>query len=212
VYKLYWIERTASFAVAALLAELRVEHELIRLSREALKARPPALIAANPQGKLPTLVLPDGSGMSEVGACLWHLAESHPEAEMIPPLGDPARAQHLRWLFYAVVNVYETDLHGSYPERYTDDPDGAAGVRQAAVRRFVEHWQPLAALLEPGPFLRGDRLSALDLLLANIVIWQPGCPSLASRGGPAKRLAEAVAARPRIATLWELFEMDGLVK
>src|SRR5262249_16387101 len=43
-----------------------------------------ALLEVNPLGQIPTLVLPDGSVLSESAAILIHLADAHPASGLLP--------------------------------------------------------------------------------------------------------------------------------
>ena len=57
-----------------------------------------ALAKINPVAQLPTLVLPDGTVMTESAAITLYLAEATGSAELVPPPGDPTRPAFLRWL------------------------------------------------------------------------------------------------------------------
>lgn len=66
--------------------------------------RPTGYLSQNPTGKVPTLVDDDGFVLWESGAILMHLAEKRPEAGLWPA-GSPARAETLRWLFFAATHI-----------------------------------------------------------------------------------------------------------
>ena len=93
--------------------------------------------------------------MPESAAIALHLAESRPEANLLPPAGTSQRATLLRWLFFSVSSLYETDLRYSYPDRYTADPKGAEGVKQAGIRDVDRFWAMIAAAY-------GEQLLAVD--------------------------------------------------
>jgi glutathione S-transferase len=59
-------------------------------------SRVPEFLAKNPNGRIPTLELEDGTFLAESNAILWYLAEG---TRFIPPdaLG---RAQMLQWMFF----------------------------------------------------------------------------------------------------------------
>lgn len=44
--------------------------------------------------------------MTESAAILIHLADLHPRARLAPGLGDPRRAQYLRWMAYVSAAIY----------------------------------------------------------------------------------------------------------
>ncbi|ENZ4061861.1 glutathione S-transferase N-terminal domain-containing protein, partial [Klebsiella pneumoniae] len=64
------------------------------------------ILALNPLGQIPVLVLADGQVMTESAAIALHLAETHPGAGLAPAPGDPARARFLRLLVWIVANIY----------------------------------------------------------------------------------------------------------
>ncbi|HEY6868787.1 MAG TPA: glutathione S-transferase family protein [Novosphingobium sp.] len=67
-----------------------------------LRAKPPELCAANPMGKIPTLIhhAPGGDRViTECPAICAYLAEAHPDAGLAPD--ESERADYYRWLFFA---------------------------------------------------------------------------------------------------------------
>ena len=81
-----------------MLEEIGVPYELRVIEfGEAMKT--PEYLALNPMGKVPTLVH-EGAVVTEVVAICAYLAERFPDAALAPPLGSPARAAWLRWLFF----------------------------------------------------------------------------------------------------------------
>ena len=84
------------YKVRLLLAQLGLRHQLVE--RDILKGetRTPEFLARNPNGRVPTLRLEDGTHLAESGAILWYLAEGTPFA----PRDRLARAQTLQWMFF----------------------------------------------------------------------------------------------------------------
>ncbi len=128
------------------------------------------LLARIQHGSL-TLVLPDGSVMSESAAILIHLGLTHPASGLLPD--DPAaRAQSLRGLVYIPANCYAAISVIDYPERWVADPDAATNerIRRGTRARLHEHWTIFA-----GQFTShvgaAPRPSALDLLAAVVSRW-----------------------------------------
>lgn len=123
--------------------------------------RTPEFLAKNPNGRIPTLELEDGSFLPESNAILWYLAEGTPWI----PEGRFARAQVLQWMFF---------------EQYSHEP-------YIAVARFIVAYlgrpaareADLAAKMAPGhkalavmerqlattPFLCGDDYTIADIAL-----------------------------------------------
>ena len=80
------------------LEEIGLEYETIDIAPYD-RSQPPEFELVNPWRSVPALR--DGEAeVYEIGACLLYLAERYPEAELAPPLGDPARGSYLRWLVW----------------------------------------------------------------------------------------------------------------
>jgi len=130
------------------------------------------LAKANPLRQIPTLLLPDGSVLTESAAILIHLGLEFPAAGLLP--ATPAlRAQALRGLVYIAANCYSAISVIDYPERwYADADDGARErVRRAARARLHQHWEIFADQFPARPFLSGAALGGLDILAAVVSRW-----------------------------------------
>lgn len=204
MYKLYWMERTGAFAPAAAMAELGISYEGVHLDEDGLKSA--AFRALNPMAQIPLLILPDGSSMTESGAIALYLAETEPEAGLAPKPDEAIRGSFLSWLSFAQVNLYETVLRYFYSARYTSDPAGAPGVRQAAGERFDRLWAMTAEAIQ-GPFFFGDRFTVLDIYLAMLAAWHVDPPALYRRSPKVGALVEATVARPAIEKVWYDYSM-----
>lgn len=145
------------------------------------------LRAANPLAQIPTLVLPDGTVMTESAAIALHLNDLAPQAGLVPPPGDPARPAFLRWLVYLVAAVYPTFTYGDFPSRWVDDGPAAELLRASTDRHREWLWRQLESQIEPGPWFLGQGFSALDVYIAAMTRWRPQrawfaehCPKLHS--------------------------------
>jgi GST-like protein len=82
----------------------------------------------NPLRQIPTLLLEDGSVLSESAAILIHLGLEHPASGLLP--AEPgARAQAIRGLVYIAANCYSAIGVIDYPERWCADIDASARER-----------------------------------------------------------------------------------
>ncbi len=73
------------------------------------------LLAVNPLGQVPALVLPDGRVLTESLAMLHYVDDRAPKAGLIPAPGDPAREAFYRWAVFLVAAVYPTFTYGDDP-------------------------------------------------------------------------------------------------
>ena len=206
MYKLYWDVGTGAFVVQALLEEAGARYERIAVSLDGEEQRAADYLAVNPMAQIPTLILPDGTVMTESAAIVLHLADAHPEAGLAPRPGTPARARFDRWLLVMATNLYETCLRVYDPDRYTADPAGEAAVSAAARAQFDRGFDLLEReVLEPGPHVLGEAFSALDPYLAMLAWWHKDLPALLARSPRVARICESVRQRPAIAPLWPTY-------
>ena len=86
-----------------------IEFEFERVGNLFKSAESPQkLSAVNPLAQIPTLVLADGSVLTESAAITLLLAEKMGQDSLVPGASDPQRAVFLRWLVWLVANVYPT--------------------------------------------------------------------------------------------------------
>ncbi|MDO9708475.1 glutathione S-transferase family protein [Paracraurococcus lichenis] len=198
-YVLYGDRRSGSSTVELALAEIGAEAELrpVPLERDAQLAAEYRRI--NPMGRVPTLLLPDGTTVTESTAILLTLEARHPGAGLLPPGDDPGRATALRWMMLAASEIYPCVTRFDYPDRFGAD---APSIRTRATEMAREIWRLIEDGARPDPFVLGARFSLADIYLAVLSrwmgneAWMPGhCPRI-------QALARAVATRPRLAAAW----------
>ncbi len=206
-YRLYWSKRSGAFPVAVMLETAGLDYEAVELSLEAKDQHAADYLKINPRGQVPTLLLPDGQVMTESAAICLYLGDRHSESGLLPAIEDPARAKVLRWLVFAATQLYEDDLRIYYPDRYTAERGGAASVKAAALAAFERHTDLIEAEIA-GPFLLGQRLTILDTYLAMLMSWHPNATPGSGRFPRLAPLAEAVRGEPRVAPVWQRYEMD----
>ena len=200
MYKLYGTKGTGTSAVKAALAEAGAPFEEVEITTKKKEHLTEAYRQVNPRQQVPSLMLPDGSIVTESAAMLLHIADAHPEAGLVPAPGTSARAQHDRWLIFLAVNVYEGELRKVYGERYTADADGKQGVAEAAKAYVKRHYLIFEDTLGDGPYFLGSDFTMLDIYLWTLAHWhdpawlEANCPKIV-------RLANAVKTRPRIAPI-----------
>jgi glutathione S-transferase len=202
MYRLYARENTGSAAVEALLAILGVQYELMPVAKTASGTAPKWYFAVNPRGEVPTLVLPDGSMMTESAAMMIHLADAHPEAGMAPGWGTAGRAQYLRWMTYMASAAYGTDLRLYYPERYSTDASHAHAIKAKASLDLARDFQVFAEGMGEGPFVLGATMTAADVYAAMILQWSDDVQGLFVKHPKLKQLYDAVGTHPAVRKIW----------
>jgi len=170
-YKLYGRQNSGSFAVQVALEELALPYERIWVGRE------PGDVARFQEihvvGKVPALILPDGTKMFESAAMLIHLADAHSKSRLAPPPATTAHALFLQWMVFLSANVYEAALRMYYAERYSTEGEAHAdGIRRKGAADFVDHLGVISQALKP--YVLGKEFSAADIYLYMLATWYVG--------------------------------------
>lgn len=206
-YILYGDNGSGSGPVEMALAEIGAPVELRAVSFASSAQLSAEYRRINPMGRLPTLILPDGTVVTESLAILLTLVDRHPEAGLLPAPPDPARAKALRWMTLAAAEGYPHVTRADFPERFSADPAHAAAIRERAREMYRDLWRLIEA--EAGlagtpdaPFLLGARFSVADLYLAVLSRWVGGAEWLPRDCPKLTVLQQAVMARPAVAPVW----------
>lgn len=187
---LYHCPQTRSTGVLALLAELNAPYQLHAMNMKQGENRAPAYLAINPMGKVPAIVH-DGALVTEQVAIYIYLADLYPQAGLAPALGDPLRGPYLRWMaLYGT--CFEPAVVDNWMKRAPVDKMACAyGDFEAIFKLFTDQ-------LAKGPYLLGDRFSAVDILWGTSMGWMNAFKLL-----PDSELiaayAERIGSRPAVA-------------
>jgi glutathione S-transferase len=91
-----YLDSGNGYKVRLLLAQLGRAYCWVELDIMAGSTRTADFLAKNPNGRIPTLELDDGTCLAESNAILWYLADGTPHL----PAGKLERAQVLQWMFF----------------------------------------------------------------------------------------------------------------
>jgi GST-like protein len=171
-YILYGSRGSGSAAVEVGLRVCGLPYRQIRASTWEPDSAIDELGRINPMRQVPTLVLPDGTVMSESAAILIHLGLLVPHSKLLPDSAS-ARAQAIRGLVFIAANCYSAIGINDYPERWTTASTKPAleKVRQGARRQLHRNWEIFADTFRADPYLSGDAPGALDFLAAVVTRW-----------------------------------------
>ena len=149
------------YKVRLALEQLALAYRWVEVDTGRGETRTPEFLAMNPNGKVPTLKLEDGSCLPESNAILNYLAEGTP----LLPSGRLERARVLQWMFFEQYSHEPYIAVARAILRY-QPPDSP---RRAELPRLVERGnQALAVMerqLEREPFFAAGRYSIADIAL-----------------------------------------------
>ena len=202
MYKLFWAKSMGSMALEVLFEEIGAEYERVPIDVEKDENRSAEFLAINPLGQIPTLVLPDGTVMTESAAMVLQITDRHPEAKLAPPAGSPEGARFQRWLLFMATTIYPAEQRLFYADRITTDASAVAGIEACARTDMDSYFAILNDALDPGPYLLGESFSAVDVYLWMFVKWHPDTAKLFADNPRIARLVELVEARPSVAKVW----------
>ncbi|QNA86241.1 glutathione S-transferase family protein [Sphingomonas sp. So64.6b] len=158
---LYHAPRSRSGRTVWLLEELGAAYDIRFVDivyGDGSGRRDPANV--HPDGKVPALV--DGDALvTESLAVALYLTDLLPEAGLGVLVGDPARGTYLTWLAWCAGELEPTifaQMTGA-----GDDPRAKAGFDAVVAR--------IDAALAAGPYLMGDRFTAVDVMVGGTLAW-----------------------------------------
>jgi glutathione S-transferase len=152
----------------------------------------PDYLAINPMGKVPAIRHGDVV-VTEGAAICAYLADAFPEKGLAPPPGDPLRGSYYRWMFFGAGPV-EYAVTNHYLE-WEPTPEQSMMVGYGGYGTVLD---VLEQLVGAGPYLLGDRFSALDVYLGSQIAWGIGFGTMEKRPGFEDYVAR-ITARPAYA-------------
>ena len=134
------------YKVRLLLAQLGMDYERVEVDVLDRDNRPEDVMRRNPHGRIPVLVLDDGTSLAESNAIIWHLSRGTSFRPSDPFL----EAKTLQWLFFEQ-NAHEVNIAvvryivhilgqpGSYPELLKTRRQAGNAALAAMERHLQEH-------------------------------------------------------------------------
>ena len=166
------------------------------------------LQSVNPLTQVPTLVLADGSVMTESAAITLLLADIANDDALVPRPADSRRPAFLRWLIFLVANLYPTYTYADDPSRFVEVKDARQSFKDAVDRYACKLYSLLER--EAGqPWFLGDRFSALDIYLAVMTRWRPRRAWHAEHAPRLLAIATRTEGLERLANVWRENSTSG---
>lgn len=203
---LYIAPSACSLASHALVYELGLP---IQIEKVAVRTPDSPIHAVNPLGRVPALVLEDGSLLTENTALLPYLADLKPEAGLFAPVGSAERAQIQRWLGYLATEIHVGCFRPlRRPERYSDDESAHPGIQAKARLQLHQALLHIEQHLQGKTWLVAERYTIADLYLSVFAGWLPALGEPFTELTAINRLRDAVRARPAVQ---KALKLEGLI-
>jgi maleylacetoacetate isomerase len=163
--KLYsFFRSSASYRVRIALALKGLNYETISIPMRDNSHRSESYRKINPQQRLPTLELDDGTTLIQSLAIIDYLDAKYPEPRLIPD--DPLERARVQ----AVAQIIGCDIHPLNNTGTRSLLTSMFGADEKSLDSWTDYWirEGFAAidrLLEPGPYAFGDRITLADLCI-----------------------------------------------
>ncbi|MBB4284814.1 glutathione S-transferase family protein [Roseospira goensis] len=150
------------YKIRLLLARLGLRYTRRDVDILKRESRTPEFLALNPNGRVPVLVLDDGTALAESNAILWYLADTN---SLLPdsPLD---RARTLQWMFF---EQYSHEPNVAVARFWlTEQPEMTEDQRRALPNRQQQGRDAIGLMerhLADQPFFVGDRFGLADIAL-----------------------------------------------
>jgi glutathione S-transferase len=176
-----------------LLDELGAPYEMKILDFAKREHKSPEYLKINPMGKVPAIVH-RGVVVTESAAISMYLADAYPTAGLAPSLDDPQRGTYLRWFFFGA-GCFEPAVIDKMFARPPVERPGALGYGS-----YEDTMHALETALLPGPYILGERFSAVDAYVGSQIHWAIMTKAIEPRA-TFQQYADRLAARPALQRL-----------
>jgi glutathione S-transferase len=148
------------YKVRLLLHQLEIPYERVELDIERGETRTPEFLALNRNGRVPLLVLDDGTTLAESNAIQCYLADGTP----LLPEGRLERARVLQWMFF---EQYSHEPYIAVVRHWCHTGEADAKPEETAARRArgYEALDVMERHLAGRDWFAADRYSVADIAL-----------------------------------------------
>ena len=190
--KLYYKPGACSLSPHIVLREADLDFSIEKVDLATKKTETgDDFLTVNPKGQIPTLLLNDGSILTEGVAIVQYIAEQKPDRQLMPEPGTPARYHALEWL-----NYIATELHKGFSPLFNPKTpeEFKALTREALSKKFAY----VNESLKGNHFLLGARFCVADAYLFTVMGWAKALKFDLSALTDLNAYLDRVAARPAV--------------
>jgi glutathione S-transferase len=178
------------------LEEIGADYRKIHVDMAANAHRDSTYRRINPVMRVPALELPDRIVIGETSAIALVLGERHPDAGLVPLVGEADRPTFLFWLIAMAANGYPVFSRAWHPEQFTSDDSANESVRLRAEQHLMEFFATIDSAIEGKPYFLARGFTGLDIYLTMLTEWSPDRQALFTDNPRLAALCSAVLERP----------------
>src|SRR5688572_888062 len=160
--KLYYKPGACSLSPHIILREAGLDFSIEKVDLATKKTETgDDFLAVNLKGQIPTLLLNDGSILTEGVAIVQYLADQKPDRQLMPEQGTLARYHALEWLHYIA-----TELHKGFSPLF--NPKAPEEFKTLTREALSKKFAYMNTALKDNHFLLGTRFSVADAYLFTV--------------------------------------------
>ncbi|HAF00119.1 MAG TPA: glutathione S-transferase [Methylophilaceae bacterium] len=168
--KFYMTPGSCSTGIHILLEELELPFEAYLINLMAGDQFKSEYLAINPKSTIPTLILDDGTSITEFQAIAWWLARSHPKAKLLPD-DIASEVRVVETLDYVVGTIHGQGYTRIFTtSNYSDNEAEHAQIKQRGYEIVGKGLAVMSDLLFGKEYVV-DRFSIADAALFYVEFW-----------------------------------------
>lgn len=169
MYKLYGYRGSGSAAIEMALNAVGEPYRVIDVASWAPDTPVQELAEINPLKQIPTLVLPDGTVLTESASILIYLGDTFPSAGIIAH-DSILRAKTIQGLVYLSANCYPAVGIMDFPDRWTSgkDENELENIKSGTRKRLYYLWEIFTDIYSRDSYLSGPGPGVLDFYTVTI--------------------------------------------
>lgn len=169
----FYAPTSISLAAHIVLDEAGAEYTAHRVDFAQNEQRSEAFLSINPKGRVPALATDEGR-LTETPAILDYLAQTNPQANLLPNSGLFARAKVQEFNAYLCSTVHVAHAHKNRGRRWVDDEAALEAIRRQIPQTMLDVCSLIETDLLKGPWVMGEQYTICDPYLFAITRWLEG--------------------------------------
>ncbi|CAN5139838.1 glutathione transferase GstA [soil metagenome] len=145
----------------------------------------------NPRGYVPALKLEDGDVLTEVNVLVQYLADTKPEAGLLPKVGTKERWKAMQWLAFI-----STELHKQFGPLF--DKTTPEATRTVQKNKLAKRFAELEERLTSNDYILGKEFSVADAYAFTVLNWTDHAGLDMTAYPKIQAYKARVAARPKV--------------